>query len=112
MDSRKRKRLEANGWRVGSTREFLKLSTEEAALVEMKLGLARFVRTARERSHLSQTALADRLGSSQSRVAKLEAGDPTVSLDLMVRAAIVAGAKRAEVARALTAPRRATEADR
>lgn len=106
MDARKRKKLESAGWRVGSTQDFLELSDEESALVEMKLALAQFVRMQRERSHLSQTALAERLRSSQSRVAKLEAGDPTVSLDLMVRAAIAAGAKQSEVAKAIAPKRR------
>lgn len=106
MDSKKRKRLEAAGWRVGSAADFLELSAEEAQLVEMKVSLAAFVRAARERARISQTALATRLGSSQSRVAKLEAGDPTVSLDLMVRAAIAAGANRTEVAKALASNRK------
>lgn len=108
MDAKKRKRLEAAGWTIGSTSEFLDLSKEEAELVEMKVALAAFVRVRRERARLSQTALAARLGSSQSRVAKLEAGDPSVSLDLMVRAAIAAGATRADVAKALAATSHST----
>ena len=107
MDTRKRKKLEAAGWRVGSTREFLNLTEEESTLVEMKLSLARFIRDRRERAHLSQTALANRLRSSQSRVAKLEAGDASVSFDLMMRAAVATGAKGRDVANALSPKRRA-----
>src|SRR5581483_4278956 len=43
---------------------------------------------------LSQAVVAKRLGSSQSRVAKMEAGDPSVSLDLLLRALLALGATR------------------
>jgi DNA-binding XRE family transcriptional regulator len=106
MDRAKRRRLEASGWRVGSTQELLKLSDDEMALIDMKISLVQFVREQRGRAKLSQTTLATRLGSSQSRIAKLEAGDPNVSLDLLVRAAIAAGASRSAVARAMGPKRR------
>lgn len=101
MDSTKRKRLEKTGWRVGSAREVLELSAVEAELVEMRVALAISLRTRRERASLTQTALARRLRSSQSRVAKMEAGDPTVSLDLLIRAHLALGVRRAEIGRAL-----------
>jgi ribosome-binding protein aMBF1 (putative translation factor) len=103
MKASKRKRLEAKGWRLTSVEEFLGLTREEAALVEMKLALADAVKAHREKSHLSQNELATRMKSSQSRVAKIEAGDPSVSLDLLVRAVLSAGATKKEVARALAA---------
>ena len=103
MERSKRKRLEAAGWRVGSAEEFLGLGAAEATLVEMKLALSAKLREARRRCHLTQTALAKRLGSSQSRVAKMEAGDPSVSLDLLVRGLLAVGASPREVARALSA---------
>jgi DNA-binding transcriptional regulator YiaG len=101
MKAAKRKRLEAKGWRLTTAEEFLGLSREEVAIVEMKLALANAVKSQRERTHLSQTELAARMKSSQSRVAKIEAGDPTVSLDLLVRAVLSAGATKKEVAKAL-----------
>ena len=101
MDARKRKRLEAAGWRVGSAADFLGLSAEEAALVETRLAVSSALRQRRERQGVTQAALAKRLRSSQSRVAKMEAGDPSVSLDLLIRALLAAGASRREVARAL-----------
>lgn len=103
MKVSKRKRLEAKGWRLTSAEEFLGLTIEEAALVEIRLALAGAVKAQREKSHLSQSDLAARMKSSQSRVAKIEAGDPSVSLDLLVRAVLSAGATKKEVARALTA---------
>lgn len=101
MDTKKRKRLEAAGWSVGDASGFLKLTPEEAALVEMRLALSRTLRERRSAAGLTQTALAKQLGSSQSRVAKLEAGDASVSLELLIRALLAVGASRREVANAL-----------
>src|SRR6266705_348666 len=103
MKAAKRKRLEAKGWRLTSAEEFLGLTREEVALVEMKLALADAVKAQREKSHLSQIEVAARMKSSQSRVAKIEAGDPSVSLDLLVRALVSAGATKKEVAGAFAA---------
>jgi DNA-binding transcriptional regulator YiaG len=91
-----RERLEKAGWKVGDAAEFLELSDVEAALVEAKLALGDAVRALRQRSHLSQEELAKRMGSSQSRVAKVESHDPEVSLDLQLRAVFAAhpGARR------------------
>jgi DNA-binding XRE family transcriptional regulator len=101
MDAKKRKRLEAAGWAVGDTAAFLKLTPQEAALVEMRLALSRSLRERRLAAGLTQTALAKELGSSQSRVAKLEGGDPSVSLELLIRALLSVGASRKDVAHAL-----------
>lgn len=101
MDKRKQRRLEARGWRVGSAAEFLGLSAEEAALVEMKLRLSAALRARRTGLRLSQTALAKRLGSSQSRVAKMEAGDQSVSIDLLMKALLALGASPHDVGKAL-----------
>ncbi len=103
MNNHKLKRLKAAGWKAGHAGDFLKLSHEEAMLVELKLSLVNAVRQSREKHGLSQTDLARRLESSQSRVAKIEAGDPSVSLDLIVRALLATGASRRELQRALTA---------
>ena len=107
MNTRKRKKLEAAGFQVGSTVEFLELSPEEAALIDLKLSLGTLVRTARTRAKLSQQRLAGRLHSSQSRIAKVEAGDTSVSLDLIVRAAFAAGARRTDLARVILRRKRA-----
>jgi ribosome-binding protein aMBF1 (putative translation factor) len=106
MKETKRERLEEAGWKVGSAEEFLGLSEEEAAFVEMKLGLSEALRERRTRQGLTQVELAKRLGSSQSRVAKMEACDPTVSVDLLVRALLATGASRREIAAAIAPGRR------
>lgn len=103
MNTAKRKRLEATGWTVGSTSEFLELTPEESALIELKLNLSARLKERRSKQHLSQTELAKRLKSSQSRVAKMEAGDPSVSLDLLFRALLATGATRRDLARAVAA---------
>lgn len=101
MDAAKRKRLEEAGWAIGSVQEFLGLSAEEAAYIEMRLGLSRTLKERRTAQGLTQTELARRIGSSQSRVAKMEASDATVSLDLLVRGLLATGATRREIAAAI-----------
>lgn len=101
MDKAKRKRLEDAGWAVGSAADFLGLNSDEAAFVELKLALSDELRVRREDQGLTQTALAKKLGSSQSRVAKMEASDPSVSVDLLIRGLLAAGASRNEIAVAI-----------
>ena len=106
MNVRKRRRLESAGWKIGSATEFLGLKDEEAAIVELKLGLADAVKEERSRRRLTQEQLGKLLGSSQSRVAKIEAADSSVSIDLMVRSLLRMGASRKRVASYIAAPRR------
>lgn len=101
MKNSKRERLEAHGWRVGSAAEFLELTPEEAAFVETKLALSQALRDRRTAQGLSQATLAKRLSSSQSRVAKMEAADATVSIDLLLRAHFALGAGPQDVALAI-----------
>lgn len=101
MDAKKCRKLESAGWRVGSAADFLELTPEESALIDVKASLGRLVRAKRQGAKISQQGLAGRIHSSQSRVAKVEAGDASVSLDLIFKAAVAAGAKRSEVAQAI-----------
>ena len=99
MKRLKKKRLERAGWVVGDTAQFLQLSEEENRFLELKLALATGVRELRERRGLTQAALAHRLGSSQSRVAKMEAADRSVSLDLIMRSLLAIGATATDIAK-------------
>ena len=99
MNIDKKKRLERAGWTVGAAAGFLELSPEEASFIELKLALAAGIREVRERNRLTQTEVAARLGSSQSRVAKMEAGDRSVSLDLLVKSLLRIGASPSAIAR-------------
>ena len=102
MNTAKRKRLETKGWKVGTAEQFLNLSTEEAAYVELKLALSRTLQEYRKGKKLTQEQVARLLKSSQSRIAKMEAGDPTVSLDLLVRSLLALGASRKRLVQMLT----------
>jgi DNA-binding XRE family transcriptional regulator len=102
MDSEKRKRLKASGWTVGDASDFLGLTPVEAELIELKIKLALFAKEQRKISNLSQDALANLMGSSQSRIAKIESGDPSVSLDLIVRALLTSGVTRQELAKVIS----------
>ncbi len=112
MKKSKLDRLRAAGWKVGNTKEFLGLSEEEAALIDLKLGLADLLHTERLRQELTQVALAKQIGSSQSRIAKLEAGEASVSLDLMFRVAFSMGLSRAAIGRVVGRPGRAHRSGR
>lgn len=102
MRRAKKERLEKKGWKVGTVQEFLELSDEEAAYVELRLRLAATLRQRRQKKRLSQSELASRINSSQSRVAKMEAGDPSVSLDLLIRSLLALGASSRDLARAIS----------
>ena len=104
MKRTKKDRLEAAGWRVGTAEELLGLSKEESAFIEMKLALADSVKRRRQAKRLTQTQLAKRIGSSQSRVAKMEAADATVSIDLLVKTLLAMGASRSQLARIIGKP--------
>lgn len=101
MNRTKRKRLEGKGWKFGTASDFLKLSREELAYVELKIALSQNLQQRRQKRNLTQHQLARLLRSSQSRVAKMEAGDPTVSLDLLVRSLLVLGTPKKMIARML-----------
>lgn len=101
MDEAKRKRLEAAGWQIGTVNDFLQLSPEEAKIVELKLALSQELKELRKNQNLTQQSLAERMNSSQSRIAKIEAGDPSVSLDLLMRALFCAGATTLDIAQAI-----------
>ena len=102
MRKDKKARLERAGWKVGTVREFLDLSATEAALVELKLTLSRGLRERRARRKLTQAQVAKLLKSSQSRVAKMEAGDPSVSIDLLIRSFLAMGATPKDLAQVIS----------
>src|SRR5690349_15115621 len=91
------KRLNSAGWKVVSAKDSLGASDQEAVPVEVELWLMSALRESRRKRGISQVELAKRMGSSQSRIAKIEAGDPAVSLDLILRALVASGASRREI---------------
>ena len=108
MHESKKKRLEKKGWQVGSVVEFLGLSDEESQYIELKLRLSEAFRKERRRKKLTQVETARVLRSSQSRVAKIEAGDPSVSVDLLIRSLFALGTTSSELGRLVAARDRAS----
>ena len=101
MQAGKKRKLEKAGWKTGSVDEFLELTPEESAYIEMKLALCNRVKQARKQKCLSQVAFAKKISSSQSRVAKMESGDPSVSIDMIIKSLLALGATPKDVARAI-----------
>lgn len=99
MNTDKRRKLERAGWVVGDAGDFLGLSPDERQFVEVKLALADGLRRRRERLGLTQIEVAERFGSSQSRVAKMEAAHRSVSTDLLLKSLFRLGASPREIAR-------------
>jgi DNA-binding XRE family transcriptional regulator len=97
MDSTKKKLLEAEGWRVGSAEEFLGLSKQESDYIELKLALGENLKRRRQQKKLTQIELAKLLKSNQSRIAKMEAGDPSVSLDLLIKSLLALGITKKDI---------------
>jgi len=104
MRRTKKDRLQEKGWKIGTVQDFLGLSDEEAAYLELRLRLADSLKKRRRQRHLSQGQLAKLISSSQSRVAKMEGGDPSVSLDLLIRSLLALGASKRDLARAISGP--------
>ena len=106
MNKAKRLRLEAKEWKVGTVEEFLELTPEESVYIELKLKLADGLAQRRQEQDLTQIQLAKRINSSQSRVAKMEAGDPSVSLDLLVKSLLALGSSPTDLAQLISEKKR------
>jgi ribosome-binding protein aMBF1 (putative translation factor) len=93
MNSKKRKTLEAAGWKVGDAADFLGLSDEERQLLNARVEVALAVRRQRESRDLSQQQLAKKIKTSQPRIVKIEQAAADVSLDQLLRAFAAAGGR-------------------
>ena len=102
MDNSKRKELEAKGWEVGTVDEFLDLTPEESTYIEIKLALGRVLKRVRERSQITQKVAAEKAETSQPRLANLEAGDSSVTIDRQIKALLSNGATTQDLAEALS----------
>ena len=103
MNNARKTKLKAKGWRTGSAADFLGLSPEESYFVVLKLRLADDLKLRRTKRRISQEQLAVLVGSSQSRIAKMERGDASVSIDLLVRSLLAMGAKPKDLGRSIAA---------
>jgi len=91
MEQSKKERLESKGWKIGTVSDFLELTPEETIFVEIKLALSRSLKDRRQKT-MTQVELASKIGSSQPRIAKVENGDDSVSIELLIRAMLATGA--------------------
>jgi len=102
MNKSKKEALEQKGWKVGSAGDFLGLTPEESAYIELKLSLSQFLQEKRKTRRLTQNQMAALIQSSQSRVAKMEKGEESVSIDLILRSLLALGTEINEIGRSLT----------
>ena len=102
MKQTKRKKLEAKGWKVGTAADFLELTPEEETFIEMKMSLSQSLKEMRKRKRMSQVAFAKLIKSSQSRVAKMETGSSSVSIDLLIKSLLALGASQKDLAKAIS----------
>jgi DNA-binding XRE family transcriptional regulator len=102
MKKTKQKKLKAKGWRIATASDFLKLSPEESVYIELKLSLSESLKTRRQSKKMSQVELAKLIQSSQSRIAKMEAGDPSVSMDLLIKSLLALGASKKDLAKVIS----------
>ena len=99
MDSKKKKKLEAKGWVFGDAADFFDLTPEEARLIDLKLALRASLKEERTKRNVTQAELAKAMGSSQSRIAKMERGDPAVSVDLLLKALMALGMTNKQISK-------------
>jgi len=95
-------KLERKGWKLGTADEFLNLSSDELAYIELKLALSDKLKAKRVSKKLTQAEFAQIMKSSQSRVAKMEAGDPAVSIDLLIKSLLALGVSKKELGRSIS----------
>ncbi len=103
MNTEKRKKLEAKGWKITSVADFLELSPNEEKIIELRLALSDALKKQRLAANLTQESFAKMLGTSQSRIAKMEAGDKSVTLDLLIRSIFKTGVNIRELSELITA---------
>ena len=81
--------------------DLLRSGKGEARYLEIKKSLADELKRRRAARHLTQTEVARALATSQSRFARMEAGDASVSIDLLLIALLALGATPRDIGRIL-----------
>lgn len=91
-------RLEKHGWRIGSADDFWGLTEQESLYIRLKLAFSENLKRRRLQKNLTQVELAKLLKSNQSRIAKMEAGDPSVSIDLLIKSLLALDTTKEDLA--------------
>jgi DNA-binding transcriptional regulator YiaG len=89
-------------WVEGSVQDFRQLSDADMEYIEMRLAASRYLKSIRQAQNMTQKMVAMKLHTSQSRLAKMEAGDSSVSLDLLFKSLFSLGVSRKKLVRALS----------
>jgi len=85
VDKKTKEKLKEQGWEFGGIKEFLELSDEEVQLVELRINLGRYLKEQRKKCGYTQNQLAKMIKSNQSRIAKMENGDNSVTIDALLK---------------------------
>ena len=107
MKKAKRDQLAKRGYKITSAQEFLGLSDEEIAVIDLKINLINMLREARKATGVTQKQLARLMRSSQSRVAMLESGSSDASLELICRALFTLGISAKQLGKTISGIRAA-----
>ncbi len=99
LSAKKIARIEAMGGRVTTVEEWLHLTPEEVAIIDMKIRLGEELKAQRKTKRLSQEKAAKLLKTSQGRVSKMEKGQ--ASLEQLVGSVLALGGSRRRLARAI-----------
>jgi DNA-binding XRE family transcriptional regulator len=101
MKKSKKEKLQKLGYIVTDTKEYLGLSDEEMALIDLKIQLMNKLRVIRKKAGVTQKELAKIMQTSQSRIAMLEGGSSDVSLDLVCKALFALGISKKQIAKVI-----------
>lgn len=98
MDAERKKKLEAAGWKFGDYADFLGMTPEEKAIVEIRLAATREMERLRAENPISQEELARRMGTKQPNVSKLFKNPGNATLDTLFRALLALGSTPKKIA--------------
>ena len=101
MTKEKIKKLEAMGFKVTTTKDWLRLSVEEEKVIEMRVALAAELEKMRKEAGLTQAQLAKKLGTKQSGVARMINNPDTATIDNLIKAMVAMGASVGRIAACL-----------
>ncbi len=91
-------RHQAAGYRVTDAADWLGLTPQERTLVNMRVSLALEVERLRKESHLTQKALAAKIGAKQSGVARMLGSLASATIDSLIKTLLALGATPRRIA--------------
>ena len=98
MDAERKKKREAADWKFGDYADFLDMTPEEKAVVEIRLAATREMERLRAENPISQEELARRMGTKQPNVSKLFKNPGKATLDTLFRALLALGSTPKKIA--------------